>query len=483
MRETPVHATPVHTVPEAIPRVAFALSRRPLGLVAGACAAVAGLGLAPVCEAQMFIRVPAPSVQQQDQSTVNAMPNAPGATDVSGAPQEAVLSSSGGVVKMVDQNGNEIGYKGWSLFHGWRPTFYLDIGVSFDDNIFITPHKTGDVITKIQPGIVLGWGDYRAQLPRLGAFAHQYELPNDELLATKYFYVDYHPTFQIFASTTKEDVVNESVLATGSYNWSKLTVSGQLQYQTLSDVNVDVGGRINWTQYSGNVTGTYIIDDKTSLEETLSSLAVDYTGNYQNSVDSRSTSYLNYQVAPKTNVSAGIVIGYLAPQLSPDEYYQQLIGRVRWSGSDKLYLYADGGVEVREGTDGTDTVDGVFDFALNYAPFDGTRFLFSGTRVTTGTADNLAEDVTVTQVQLGVQQRLFGRVYANSSVGYSYNEYDYESRSYRTDNSVSFNLGVGMDVTSYGGIQLAYEFVNNASSYAERTFSENIVGLQVDFTY
>lgn len=408
-----------------------------------------------------------------------------GASSPGAAPQEAILSDTGSVVKVVDANGKEVKKGAWEL-NGWRPTFSLNVGISYDNNIFIRRNKTGDFITSIQPGIVLGWGDYRAELPRLGQFAHEYEIPVDDLTAQRYLYISYDPTIQRFASNTSQDAVDENLLISGSYQVSKVVVQGSFQYQTLSNADIDVGDRVNRTLYTGTLSGLYTVDDKTSFESNFVTNSVEYDKLYQSSVEVSDSNYLDYQLAPKTNVAVGIDLGYLMPELSANQFYQQFLGRVRWAASDKLYANLTAGVEFREANDGTSKVEVVFDGLMNYAPFDGTRVLFAAKRAANPASDELGQDIVVTSVTLGVQQRLFGRVYASASAVYAnsdYQQFSPGSGLNRTDDTVGLTFNIGADVSKYAGIQLATRFLEDDSNLKDRSFDEDVVTLQCDLTY
>jgi hypothetical protein len=433
--------------------------------------------------AQMFIRVAPPSVDEQNQAPTTAMPNTPGAASTNG-PRESVLSG-GQVVEMVDANGNQVKPSNPGDWRNWRPTFYGNLQLAFDDNIFIQEHnEKADFITNISPGIVLGWGDYQAELPRLGQFQHQYEVPANDLTASRFLYVDYHPTFEIFASNTQEDTVDEDVVAAGSYQFSRLTLQGNAQYQTLSATDLDVGDRVRRTSALGTVTGTYDYNDKTSVDSTFSATNLRYSGGYESSIEVVDQTFLSTQYGPKTQLAAGVGLGYLIPNQSANQFYEQLLGRVRWSGTDKLNGTGIVGVEVRESND-SNKVNGIFNLTLNYLPFDGTIVIFDAERLTEPSEAELGQDIVLTNVNIQARQRFLGRLYATGLIGYRNANYEHISNTKisRDDNYVELSLGVGTDVTKYAGIQLAWRFADDSSTLAGRTFNDEQVVFQFDVLY
>jgi hypothetical protein len=457
---------------------------------------VAALALSPLCvRAQTFIRVAPPSTDEQNQTPVTAMPydgnaaqNAAGSTTspTTSAPQREAILSGGQTVEMVDSNGKAVKSANDISWKNWRPTFYADLQLTYDNNIFIQEHHPiSDFVTNFSPGIVLGWGDYRSQLPRLGQFEHEYEIPADDLTATRFLYIDYHPTFEIFANQTQEDVVNEDVNVAGSYQFNRLTVTGHAQYQTLSATDLDIGDRVERTTFLGVLGGTYNYNDKTSVDTTATATRLEYSGIYESSTEILDQTFLSFQYAPKTNIGVGAGLGYLVPASSANQLYEQALTRLRWAGTDKLSFDGTFGLEVRESTNGTDKVNGIFNLALTYLPFDGTVLIFSGDRLTEPSEAELGQDIDLTELTFQAQQRILGRLYLNGVLGYRNAVYERISglTINRTDNYVDGSLGVGTDVTKYAGIQLAWRFAANESSYTNRSFHDEQVTLQVDFLY
>ena len=481
--------------PDAVSEIACSPPAHGVRALALVLAAACALMPPMTARAQMFIRVAPPSVQQQDQSVqqqaqsaLTAMPNNPSAGAATAAPgtqSEAVLSDNGQPVKILDANGKEV-KKSSSLWANWRPTFYADLRLTYDDNIFIQPRKSGDFVTSFSPGIVLGWGDYRSALPRLGNFAHEYDIPVDELTPKRYLYIDYHPTVEIFASHTGENTVEEYLAAAGSYEFSKLTLQGQAGYQTLSDTDIDAGDRVDRTLYSASLLGIYTIDDTTSLESGLTENSAEFSHQYESSSEVADRTYLDYQYAPKTNLSVGAGLGYLVPQRTADQLYEQFLGRVRWSASDKLFVSGTVGIEFRQGTAGIDKLNAVFDGAVNYLPFDGTQLSLITSRATAPSDAELGQDVVLTSVAVQGQQRFLTRLFIGCSAQYENLSYQRVSSGLglaRNDNVYNIELTLGLDFTKYAGIQLAGTFAQDDSTLKATTFDDQQVSLRMNVLY
>ena len=443
--------------------------------------------------AQTFIRVEPPSTEEQDRTPVTAMPyasasapgspGAPAGAGTHGGPREAVLSGRA-PAKILDANGKEVKKSGdW---RDWRPTFYADLKLSYDDNIFIQPHKSGDFVTRFSPGVVLGWGDYRSELPRLGQFQHEFAIPVDDLTSNRYAFIDYHPTLELFASHSSEDTVEEDVHAAGSYQFTKLILQGSAEYKTTSESDIDVGDRVDRTLYSAALTALYTINDRTGLESGFTVTSSQFEGIYESSTEVADRTYLNFQIQPKTNIALGVGFGYLLPEFSANQYYEQLLARARWAASDKLYATGTVGLEVRESTAGINKVNGVYDGSINYQPLNGTQISLTSSRLSEPSEAEFGQNLVLTNFGLHAQQRFLSRFYVGGGVSYENVSYERVSDGptiTRNDNIVGLDVSVGLDFTQYAGIQLASSFLNNDSTLDTRTFDREEISFQVNVLY
>ena len=366
----------------------------------------------------------------------------------------------------------------------WRPIFYLNIGVAYNDNIFISANKVGDFISTLEPGVILALGDFRAALPQLGTYTHFYNVPTDTTTPQRFIYVDYHPSVYLFATHSDQDAVDESATLLGGYGLGKLSLGINAQYQRLSIEDVDAGDRVNRDIFSLNLTSTYQYSDKTSWENNFTAVDREYQAPYTSSSTFASQNYLDYAYGPKTQVSLGVTIGDIDYHSLINQTYQQLRLRVSSVQFAKLDFTADGGIEFRQSGD-HDRIDGVFDGGVNFHPTDDTTLSLTATRSTDPSALT-NDEVTYTRVSLALQQRFLSRFYM--SLSGSYGNADYESVSShqslpRTDNLEEIDLGISTDVTQYATVQLSYLFRNSNSTDIGRTFTENIGGLEVRLTY
>ena len=369
----------------------------------------------------------------------------------------------------------------------WRPIFYLNVGVAYNDNIFIDANKRGDAITTIEPGIILALGDFRDVLPRLGTFEHVYLDPLDDTDAPqRYIYLDYHPSIYVFARTSSQNAVDESLNLYGNYNFPKLGLALHAQYQKLSIEDIDAGDRIDREFYTLDLTAFYEQSTKTSWEFDFGVRDREYQAPYTSSTELVSQNFLNYAYGPKTQFSVGFAVGYLDYRNIVNQTYQQGLLRVTSVQFAKLDFVASGGIEYRENIGGNNNViGGIFNVTANFHPYDGTIVTLLASRDTEPSAI-ANEDVTYTRVGVSLNQRFLSRIYLTLSASYGNSDYSTvqtgQSLS-RTDNVEEFFASVGTDVTAYATLQCTYQFRNSTSTEAGRTYTENIGGVDVRFTY
>ncbi len=368
----------------------------------------------------------------------------------------------------------------------WRPIFYLNAGIAYNDNILIQSHKEGDVVNTLEPGIILALGDFREMLPRQGNFTHVFDPPTDDADPTQRFvYLDYHPSFYLFDEHGSENAVDESATLLGGYNFARLALGIRAVYQKLSIEDIDAGTRVDRDFYTLNLTSLYQYDDKTGLEFNLICNDREYQAPYDSSTEVISQNYLDYAYGSKTQFSAGLTLGYVDYHSITNQLYEQALLRVTSVQFVKLSLTLNGGIEFRQNQDASDTVDGIFDLNASYQVFDGTTVAFVASRETEPSALQ-DEDVTYTRVGFSVQQRFLSRIYMTLRGTYANADYKTVAAGQTLARSEDFEevyLGLGADVTQYASVQFSYLFRNSTSTLFDRTFTENIGGIEVRLTY
>ena len=362
----------------------------------------------------------------------------------------------------------------------WKVIPFAGLEISSTDNLFISATKRqSDFFATFSPGLAFGLGDYDGEIRQLGSYEHHFEpleLDPDDL-AKNFIFARYNVNAFFYDKNTDQNSVNHDALISGRWEGAKLTIGARFYYQTLSDIDIEVGNRVDRTVYGGELSSKYSFGGKTSIEFNLSNQSYDYAKQlswHQWMVED----WLNYQVLPKTKVSLGTRFGSVNVEYYPTQTFEQLVGRVDYFPSPKVGFSLNGGVEWRQlGGAGADAVIGVFNFTGTYLPFDGT--LMAVTAYRRNTASILLSDanITATGFSILVRQRFLQRYFFAVEGGYE--DADYRSRqagagSDRQDRTTYIKSGMSCDVTKNLSAEFAYQHRRNDSSSANLSFTENV---------
>lgn len=371
----------------------------------------------------------------------------------------------------------------------WKVIRFGGLGVTSTDNLFISATDTrSDVSFRLSAGLAVGWGDYSDEVRQLGGFERYFVPLNLEVENTRqtFVFAKYSATASFFMENGDEDAVDHDVLLAGRWESGKLTLGTRLRFQTLSDPDIDVGDRAQRTVYGGEITSSYAVSEKTSVELNVFNRSYDFDEQLDWS-EWILEDWFNYQILPKTKVALGTRLGLADVQEAATQTFEQLVARVIYYPGAKLGLSLDGGVEWRQfGDDGGDDVFSVFNFTASYQPFDGTELSLSAFRRNSSSVSIADEIITATGISARAQQRFFQRYYLTLEGGYQDSDY----RSTRTgdaagrdDQTTYLRPGVAFDITKFFTAEAAYQYRRNDSSRADLGFTENVVTLQLNLQF
>jgi hypothetical protein len=358
------------------------------------------------------------------------------------------------------------------LFSRGSPLFYGVIaGETYDDNIFISPHKTGDFVTHVAPIVDFVTGDKVAA-------------------NSNYFNIVFRPTLFFYANNSDENRVDYYVDALYQHQWTRLTLAVESRYEKLTDASIDTGNFFKRDIYTNSLTGTYDYDDHLNFTGS----ETQRTSFYQNQGITETSEwvtdfYASYQLTPKISLGVGPRIGYLDIVGAPDQTYQDLIFRLSYPVSEKINISFDGGAEYRQfqGDSSPSRIFPIFDFNVSYTPFDGTQLSFSGYRQQVVSDDLIGQDYLNTTVQANLKQRFLQDFFILASVGYNLAEYQPDSAQeqgpQRTDNYYFLNAGIEWDPREWLSVSARYQFSQDKSSLGENSFNDNQFDVQTSLQF
>src|SRR5260370_15281908 len=124
----------------------------------------------------------------------------------------------------------------------------MSFGMTYDENILISHNNPKrDVLYSISPGVLLGVGDYLVK---------EYN----------YLRVEYIPTLTLFNHYSSIDSLDHFLRIEGQYAMGPLMVGGSFEYDKFSGPDRDVGGRVDRDIYTADLSASYTISDKTSID-------------------------------------------------------------------------------------------------------------------------------------------------------------------------------------------------------------------------
>ncbi len=221
----------------------------------------------------------------------------------------------------------------------------------------------------------------------------------------------------------------------------------------------------------------------------LNEITHDYDHNAQvDSTEFIDQNYFNYQILPKTNLSAGLSLGYVSVSKGSNQVFEQGLVRTSYDTGHRISGNIFGGVEFRQFSGGGDSVvNPVFGLQAVYSPMDGTTLTLAGSRLVTTSAEYIGQNIVTTGVSLTASQLFYEKITASVKAGYE--NYDYGSAGdnggavQRTDDALRFGASAAFHVTPHLGVNLAYDYWHYASTARQFRFDDDRVSIYLDFLF
>ena len=360
---------------------------------------------------------------------------------------------------------------------------------SYDDNILIShASPMDDFVWTFSPGLTLAAGDVAAYLPGSVTLEQlrnllYYSTVDDLHKPSRFFALDYTPSFNLYTSHSQYDNTGQSARFSGAYSFTRLALGLDADYTHEYAKDPSVGDLVELDHYDANLRSRYDFTDRTSLEVNGVFNRYEYAQTqYQGYADLKNEDWLNRQFADRLSLGVGLGFGVVLPDASPDQTYQQLLARAVYRLTGKLYFTSALGVELREYASGqSDTVYPVFSLTGIYQVREGTSLTLEAHRYDEP-SPYVGQNYTDLGASVGVRQLLFGRLLASASLGYDSYEYtttEPGSSTSRTDNYFSGRLQFDYQFNRHLTGSLFYTYSRDDSSYDFLSYDNNVVSLQV----
>lgn len=363
--------------------------------------------------------------------------------------------------------------------------FRLSVRGVYDDNINLyESNPISDFYTSIEPSIMIGLGD-------------------TETKAENYLRLEYIPAVFLFADHSENNSVQHVVRLEGQYRVNRLTLNLSQMVQIMDgadvqaqdstgglnqQVNLDVAGRTRFNIYNTHLNAAYYLTGKTFLSAGADFTATHYSALISSEVISANL-YLNYNYSPKVVVGIGGTVGYdEVDQPNPDQDFEQVNVRMSYQATGKLDFAGSVGVEFRhfEGDMRDTHVAPVFELGVNYTPFDGTKISLTANQRILNSAVLAEQNYTVTNITVGVQQRLLQRIFLGLNGGYENSDYFSTTGSTapsRNDDYFFVQPSIAVSVTRFWTVGAYYLHRVNSSSFDAFSFHNNQVGVRATLQF
>ena len=365
----------------------------------------------------------------------------------------------------------------------WKIAPHLDLRVTYDDNIFIQPRgRVADYIFTAALGVTLGFWDYETRLERF--LERERAASFIDKGPGNYLLFDYTGILLGFARTDSQNAFDQDASFDAQWHGEKLTLGLNARFESKSEANVDVGGRVRRRAFNTALASRYQFTEKAGLEVGFYSEIYD-PENYIRTVEWRNEDYLDYQLTPVLRFGFGLAIGRVAVEAGQDQTFERVLGRVQYEVTEKVALGLRGGVEFRQ-FDGSnrDRVNPVFDLQVRYEPAAALRVGLDAFRRVVPSAAQPDQDYTATGFNVVLSPRIREGMRLSLEGGYQVSDYmELANTQARTDHYFFVRSRLLYNFASWGNAALGYEHRENNSSRAASGFDNNQVSLQTSLMY
>lgn len=256
--------------------------------------------------------------------------------------------------------------------------------------------------------------------------------------------VQYTGSLNYGSDRSGRQVYDQSLSASGTFNFVKLNLGVGLDFSQLSGSDRDFGGQNVDRQIIGlSLTSSYIYSVKTNVSATLSApIRLFSQGSSSEGVNG--TGFINYAYSELTTVGIGFGLGTVEVENGESQLYEQALVHLTYIATAKLSFNGTAGCEFLQ-AGSSDQVTPVFGLGLAWAIREGTTLSVSGERRILNSAAQSNTNYTDTNISFSATQRLGSFLLLTGTIGYENAEYKgivTGASSNRSDNQLIFQGGV-----------------------------------------
>lgn len=365
----------------------------------------------------------------------------------------------------------------------WKVMPHFDLGVMWDDNIFIqADNEIDDLLFTFSPGLTVGYLDEESRLERFlerevrASRAVQYD--------GNFFLLDYTPSFVVFLENDSENSFDQDARFEARWQLQKLSLAAQAAFVSKNETNNELGTRLRRTSISAGLSARYQFSERTSAEIGGYFQDEDYEESSGNT-EYRAEAYLNYELTPLIDIGVGAAFGIVDVENAGRQTFERLLARGSYELTGKVTVNVQAGVEFRQyDEDGGEQTNPVFEFDIVYDPAELTRIGVSAYRRVIPSISEPADSVDATGVALTFARTLRTGLRLVSEIGYEHSEYgDNGTGEARSDDYFYGRVGLIYNFATWGSAGVGYEYRNNDSSRSASGYTNNRITLDVSLTF
>lgn len=340
----------------------------------------------------------------------------------------------------------------------------------YDDNIFIAPQKTGDLVTSIAPDIDFEKGDRTA--------------PH-----AAYLNLYFQPTYFRYLENAAQNREDYDVDLYFQYQWTRLTLGFEQQYQQLTDTSIDVINFAKRNVYTTNLTGNYVYNGQLTFFGSAKQQIYAFDGKSNISTNQWIIdSYALYQVAPKLALGGGPRIGFTDIIGAPNQSNQDLLLHLSYNPEGKITATLAAGLEYLEyqAHSQASRLLPIVDFTASYMPRDGTFLTFSASRSNVPSYSFVGQNIDDTTVDCSIRQRCLQDVFITLTGSYTIADYEFGTNIVgpnRKDNYYSAGVGLEWEPKTWLTVGITYDRTEDDSNLAANSFQDNKIGIRTSINF
>jgi hypothetical protein len=346
----------------------------------------------------------------------------------------------------------------------------LDLSETFDDNIFIQPHKTSDYITNVTPGL-------------------SFELGSKTSPNSNYVFGLAQFTFLLYEENPRENSDDYFFDAHYRHQFTRLTLGIEQQVRRETLTSIDVGNLIQSDVYATVATAEYDYNDDLSIKGTATQNITDFdSSGYFDTTERFVDLYALYQVLPKLGIGFGPRVGTVQVQGGPNQTYEDALLDLIYRATDKTQITLVTGPEIRQYQGSSaQNITPVVDLSVDYAASDDTTIKFDAHRRRVVSFGSQDEDYVNNEVAASLRQYVFQKVYFTFAGGYDLNDYSGTSAGAsdpeREDNYFFVRGGAEWQANDWLDLTAAYQYSRDHSTVSGFSFDDNQVTLSAHMAY